>query len=117
MITVKRRKIDRCKQTTMVMRGGKRIAAATESYLNANGMVLELKNFSWEFNLVQDAQVNAFCMPVRKIVVYEGLMKQISSDDEQAVVIGHEVAHAVAKHNTPQRCYPYSRYSERIVWY
>lgn len=117
MITVKRRKIDRCKQTTMVVREGKRIAAVTESYLNANGMVSELKNFSWEFNLVQDAQVNDFCMPVGKIVVYEGLMKQISSDDEQAVVIGHEVAHAVAKHNTPQRCYPYSRYSERIVWY
>lgn len=101
MITVKRRKIDRCKQTTMVVREGKRIAAVTESYLNANGMVSELKNFSWEFNLVQDAQVNAFCMPVGKIVVYEGLMKQISSDDEQAVVIGHEVVHAVAKHNTP----------------
>ena len=101
----------------MVVREGKRIAAVTESYLNANGMVLELKNFSWEFNLVQDAQVNAFCMPVGKIVVYEGLMKQISSDDEQAVVIGHDVAHAVTKHNTPQRCYPYSRYSERIVWY
>ena len=86
-------------QTAMVVRVGKKIAAATEAYLKANGMSSEIKNFAWEFNLVQDAQVNAFCMPGGKIVVYEGLMKLVSSDDELAVVIGHEVAHAVAKHS------------------
>ena len=86
-------------QTAMVVRVGKKIAAATEAYLKANGMSAEIKNFAWEFNLVQDAQVNAFCMPGGKIVVYEGLMKLVSSDDELAVVIGHEVAHAVAKHS------------------
>lgn len=86
-------------QTAMVVRVGKKIAAATEAYLKANGMSPEIKNFAWEFNLVQDAQVNAFCMPGGKIVVYEGLMKLVSSDDELAVVIGHEVAHAVAKHS------------------
>ena len=86
-------------QTAMVVRVGKKIAAATETYLKANGMSSEIKNFAWEFNLVQDAQVNAFCMPGGKIVVYEGLMKLVSSDDELAVVIGHEVAHAVAKHS------------------
>jgi predicted Zn-dependent protease len=49
--------------------------------------------------LVKDDQVNAFCMPGGKIVVYEGLLKLVSSDDELAVVVGHEVAHAVAKHS------------------
>ena len=65
----------------MVTRVGKKIAAATEQYLR------------------NDPQVNAFCMPGGKIVVYEGLMQLVSSDDELAVVVGHEVAHAVAKHS------------------
>ena len=48
---------------------------------------------------MNDPQVNAFCMPGGKIVVYEGLLPLVSSDDELAVVVGHEVAHAVAKHS------------------
>ena len=83
----------------MVTRVGKKIAAATEQYLKNNGLESEIKNFAWEFNLVNDSQVNAFCMPGGKIVVYEGLMQLVSSDDELAVVVGHEVAHAVAKHS------------------
>ena len=83
----------------MVTRVGKKIAAATEQYLRNNGLESEIKNFAWEFNLVNDPQVNAFCMPGGKIVVYEGLMQLVSSDDELAVVVGHEVAHAVAKHS------------------
>ena len=86
-------------QTAMVTRVGQKIAAATEKYLKQNGLESELKNFAWEFNLVKDDQVNAFCMPGGKIVVYEGLMKIIGSEDELAVVVGHEVAHAVAKHS------------------
>ena len=85
--------------SAMVARVGKNIADATEKYLKNNGLESEIKNFSWEFSLVADQQVNAFCMPGGKIVVYEGLMKVIDSDDELAVVIGHEVAHAVAKHS------------------
>lgn len=87
------------KGKAMVTRVGKNIAAATEAYLKANGLSNEIKNFNWEFNLVKDNQVNAFCMPGGKIVVYEGLLNLVSSDDELAVVIGHEVAHAVAKHS------------------
>lgn len=87
------------KKSAMVTRVGKRIAAATEQYLKANGMADEVKNFAWEFNLVKDKQVNAFCMPGGKIVVYEGLLPLVASDDELAVVVGHEVAHAVAKHS------------------
>lgn len=86
-------------QTAMVTRVGKKIAAATEQYLRTNGLESELKNYSWEFNLVQSDEVNAFCMPGGKIVVYEGIMKLISSEDELAVIVGHEVAHAVAKHS------------------
>ena len=62
-------------------------------------MSAELQNYAWEFNLVRDNEVNAFCMPGGKIVVYDGLLKLVASDDELAVVLGHEVAHAVAKHS------------------
>ena len=86
-------------KSAMVTRVGQRIAAATEQYLRENGMADEVKNFSWEFNLVKDPQVNAFCMPGGKIVVYEGLLPLVASEDELAVVVGHEVAHAVAKHS------------------
>lgn len=86
-------------QSAMVTRVGQRLAAATESYLKANGLESELKNFAWEFKLVKDKQVNAFCMPGGKIVVYEGLMSLVGSEDELAVVVSHEVAHAVAKHS------------------
>ncbi len=86
-------------QSAQVTRVGQKIAAATEAYLKANGLESEVSNFSWEFNLVKDDQLNAFCMPGGKIVVYEGIMKLMSSDDELAVVLGHEVAHAVAKHS------------------
>lgn len=82
-----------------VERVGKRIADATMQYLRQNGMVAELKNFAWEFKLVQSDQINAFCMPGGKIVVYEGLLKLAKTDDALAVVVGHEVAHALAKHS------------------
>ncbi|MBQ0120667.1 MAG: M48 family metallopeptidase [Bacteroidales bacterium] len=85
-------------QSAQVTRVGKNIAAATEAYLKAVGMESEIKNYAWEFNLVKSDEVNAWCMPGGKIVVYEGIMKLVSSDDELAVVLGHEVAHAVAKH-------------------
>lgn len=86
-------------KSAQVTRVGQKIAAATEAYLNANGMSDQVKNFAWEFNLVKDSQLNAFCMPGGKIVVYEGIMNLVASDDELAVVLGHEVAHAVAKHS------------------
>ena len=86
-------------QSEQVTRVGKKLAAATEAYLKATGLESEISNFQWEFNLVKNDEINAFCMPGGKIVVYEGLMKLVSSDDELAVVLGHEVAHAVAKHS------------------
>src|SRR5574344_2160773 len=95
-------------ESEVVTRVGKRMAAATQQYLKNNGMYSEISNFSWEFNLVKNDELNAFCMPGGKIVVYEGLMKIITSDDELAVVLGHEVAHAVAKHSN-------ERMSQQIV--
>ena len=86
-------------QAAMVQRVGKKIAAATEKFLTDNGLANEVAMYQWEFNLVKDEEMNAFCMPGGKIVVYEGIMPLCESDDDLAVVIGHEVAHAVAKHS------------------
>lgn len=83
----------------MVRTAGQKLAAATEEYLKATGYESELSNFAWEFNLVKDPQVNAFCMPGGKIVVYEGLLSVAQTEEELAVVLGHEIAHAVAKHS------------------
>ena len=85
--------------TAKVRSVGRRMADATEKYLKAAGYESELSNFAWEFNLVKDSQVNAFCMPGGKIVVYEGLLGVAATEEELAVVIGHEIAHAVAKHS------------------
>lgn len=90
------------KATQMVKRVGTRLANAVENYLKNNGYADDIKNFSWEFNLVQDNNVNAFCMPGGKIVVYEGLLPYTQTDDELAIVLGHEIAHAVAKHSAEQ---------------
>ena len=88
--------------TAMVKRVGQRLATAVESYLRNNGMAAEVQNYAWEFNLVQDTQVNAFCMPGGKIVVYEGILPVTQDETSLAIVLGHEVAHAVAKHSAEQ---------------
>ena len=85
--------------TAMVKRVGQRLATAVESYLRNNGMAAEVQNYAWEFNLVQDTQVNAFCMPGGKIVVYEGILPVTQDEASLAIVLGHEIAHAVAKHS------------------
>ena len=81
---------------------GRRLAAATNSYLKQNGYESLLETLSWEFNVVDSKQVNAFCMPGGKIVVYTGLLTLVGngahSDDELAAVMGHELSHALAKH-------------------
>ena len=82
----------------MVERVGTRIANAVETFYRNNGYEAELKNFSWEFNLVKSSDVNAFCMPGGKIVVYEGLLPITRNEEGLAIVVGHEIAHAVAKH-------------------
>lgn len=88
--------------TQMVNRVGRKLANAVETYLRNNGFANEINNFDWEFNLVADKQVNAFCMPGGKIVVYEGLLPYTQNEASLAVVLGHEIAHAVAKHSAEQ---------------
>ncbi len=90
------------KNTAMVQRVGRNLANAVETYLRNNGYANEVKDFQWEFNLVQDKQANAFCMPGGKIVVYEGLLPYTQNEASLAIVLGHEIAHAVAKHSAEQ---------------
>ena len=84
--------------TTLVTTVGSKIADAVAAYYKYNGMESLLSGYAWEFNLIDDPQVNAFCMPGGKIVVYSGILPITKDETGLAVVVGHEVAHAVAKH-------------------
>lgn len=77
---------------------GSRISKAVDRYMRANGMTSEADNYKWEFNLVQDETVNAWCMPGGKVVFYTGILPICANQDGIAAVMGHEVAHAFAKH-------------------
>ena len=85
-------------KTALVQKVGRNIANAVELYLSENGMSDMNSEFAWEFNLVKSSEENAFCMPGGKIVVYEGILPYTKDETGLAVVLGHEVAHAVAKH-------------------
>lgn len=82
----------------MVTRTGQRIAAAAERWLTANGYPGYLKDYKWEYKLVNDPTVNAWCMPGGKIVFYTGILPICKGETGIAVVMGHEVAHALADH-------------------
>lgn len=86
-------------KTAMVTRVGQNIANAVISYMKANNAESLLDGYAWEFNLIDDNQVNAFCMPGGKIVVYTGILPYTQDEAGLAVVMGHEVAHAIAKHS------------------
>ena len=82
----------------MITRVGQRIASAAERWLDANGYPGYLKDYKWEYNLVDDKTVNAWCMPGGKIVFYTGILPIAQNETGVAVVMGHEVAHALADH-------------------
>ena len=86
------------RQTQMVKDVGRRIQGAVERYCAENDLADRLRGYDWEFNLVQDPAVNAWCMPGGKVVVYTGLLPIAQDEAGLAVVMGHEIAHAVAKH-------------------
>lgn len=86
-------------QTQMVKRVGTRIQKAVEQYMADKGQSAYLKDFSWEFNLIDDPKmVNAWCMPGGKVAFYTGIMPICKDETGVAVVMGHEVAHAIANH-------------------
>ncbi|MBL7971982.1 MAG: M48 family metallopeptidase [Prolixibacteraceae bacterium] len=85
-------------QTDVVKRVGARMAAAVEKYLKDNGYQDRVADFKWEFNLVDNKEPNAWCMPGGKVVFYTGILPLTKNDAGVAVVMGHEIAHAVARH-------------------
>lgn len=85
-------------QSAMVTNVGLRISTAVEKYMNDNGFAKRIAGYKWEFNTVQSSDINAWCMPGGKVVVYTGILPLTKDDAGLAVVLGHEIAHAIADH-------------------
>ena len=86
------------KNAEMVKRVGNRLITAITKYGNENNLSSQLANYKWEINLVDDKAINAWCMPGGKIVVYTGLLPVTQNETALAIVMGHEIAHAIAEH-------------------
>ena len=86
------------KMTNEVQSVGLRISKAVDKFMRANSMTTEADSYRWEFNLIDDPTVNAWCMPGGKVVFYQGILPICANTDGVAAVMGHEVAHAFAKH-------------------
>ena len=86
------------KKTQEIKEVGMKISKAVDRFMRANGMVKEADSYRWEFNLIEDKMVNAWCLPGGKVVFYTGILPICKNMDGIAGVMGHEVAHAFAKH-------------------
>jgi predicted Zn-dependent protease len=86
------------RQSAEVTAVGIRISQAVEKYLKDNGLSKKIEGYKWEFNVVDSKEVNAWCMPGGKVVVYTGILPLTKDDAGLAVVMGHEIAHAIADH-------------------
>ncbi|MEP7322146.1 MAG: M48 family metallopeptidase [Saprospiraceae bacterium] len=84
----------------MVSRVGSRIASAIKKFYDGQGQPSILEGYSWEFNLVDNKEVNAWCMPGGKVVVYSGLLPITQNEAGLAIVLGHEITHAIAQHGS-----------------
>ena len=82
----------------MVKNVGARIQSSVVNYMNQNKMGSRISGYQWEFNLVNSPDVNAWCMPGGKVVVYSGLLPVTQDETSLAIVMGHEIAHAIARH-------------------
>ncbi len=87
-------------EAQMIDRVGKRISEAVEQYLRDNGHAEMIADFDWEFNLIEEDVANAWCMPGGKVAFYTGILEVCKDETGVAVVMGHEVAHAVASHGS-----------------
>lgn len=85
-------------QTALVKRVGTRIQGAVEDYFSSNDMSGQLDGYSWQFNLIESKEANAWCMPGGRVVVYSGILPVTQTEAGLAVVLAHEIAHAVAEH-------------------
>ena len=85
-------------RTIMVQQVGLKIQTAVESFMKSKGLEKRLEGYKWEFNVADDPTVNAWCMPGGKVIVYTGLLPVTQDEQSLAVVMGHEIAHAVARH-------------------
>jgi predicted Zn-dependent protease len=85
-------------RTQMVKRCGSRVQKSVEEYYASKGLSKDLEGFNWEFNLIDENTVNAWCMPGGKVAVYTGLLPVTGDEQSLAVVMGHEVAHAIGRH-------------------
>jgi predicted Zn-dependent protease len=84
----------------MVSRVGTRIANAVTAYYSNQGKQAVLEGYNWEFSTIESKEVNAWAMPGGKVVVYTGLLPVTQNETALAIVMGHEIAHAVAKHGS-----------------
>ncbi len=84
----------------MVKRVGVKIQKAVETYFAQKNLSKELAGYQWEFNVVESEEVNAWCMPGGKVVVYTGILPITKDETGLAVVMGHEIAHAIAEHGS-----------------
>jgi predicted Zn-dependent protease len=90
------------KDTAMIRKVGGSISRAAETFLRDQGLASEIANYKWEFNLIESDEPNAFCMPGGKVAFYTGILAYTRNEAGVAVVMGHEVAHAIAHHSREQ---------------
>ncbi|GHV56595.1 peptidase M48 [Deltaproteobacteria bacterium] len=86
------------KETAQIKKVGANISRAAEAFLRENGLAAEITDYHWEFNLIESDEVNAFCMPGGKVAFYTGILPYTKNETGVAVIMGHEVAHAIAHH-------------------
>jgi predicted Zn-dependent protease len=102
------RVVNNTAQSRKVKEVGSKIAAAVTTFMNNNGYADQISGYQWEFNLIESKEVNAWCMPGGKVAVYTGILPVTLTDAGLATVMGHEIAHAVAKHSN-------ERYSNQMI--
>lgn len=85
-------------RTALIKKVGAKISDAVTRFMNTNGLKDRVSEFEWEFNLTEENTVNAWCMPGGKVMFYTGILPICDGEDGIAVVMGHEIAHAIARH-------------------